>query len=568
LLQLAQIANLPGFGAQDFQTYLKAAWQEIQKKTGDKQPFKEFWKRSLQAGGIFQPFKPVKVALSPSIFSKNLDFQFNSDQDLILLPVNSGLHNSNARGGNKSWLLEIPHPVTQIAWDSWVEMHPETAIKYGIKHGELVDITTSQGSAKAAAFLFDGINPQTIAMPIGLGRTLMFPGYKSRRSKFRFLPVLESKSDRKPKKIEVGVNVATLLPFNTDSLSGDLAFTTPVTIKSTGIQATVAAVDGQYRADIESPAIDSRTGLGDRGQKGRGFIQTTTLDILSGKVEAEDHGHHLRKRQYTLSRKNKRSFYDPMDKNVKDHLAITGKEQPRYYDPYKWEMIVDLDKCTGCSACVVSCYAENNIPVVGKDRMVLGREMSWLRIERYFEHNQETNAIETYYSPQMCAQCDNAGCEPVCPVFATYQTPDGLNAMIYNRCVGTRYCSNNCIFKQRRFNFRTYDFPSPLHMQLNPAVTVREKGIMEKCTFCHQRIREQKDLVKDQGRDIRDGEIQTACQQACPADAITFGNVMDKNSLVSRRKSETKRGYVQLEELNYQPAVHYLKKINHNHRKA
>jgi len=168
----------------------------------------------------------------------------------------------------------------------------------------------------------------------------------------------------------------------------------------------------------------------------------------------------------------------------------------------------------------------------------------------------------------MCQQCDNAGCEPVCPVFATYQTPDGLNAMVYNRCVGTRYCSNNCVFKQRRFNWRSYQFPSPLHIQLNPAVSVRSKGVMEKCTFCVQRIREMKDLAKDRGRDVNDGEIQTACQQACPADAITFGNVMDKNSKIRQIKDKSGRKYIQLPELNFQPAITYLKKVNHNNRKA
>jgi molybdopterin-containing oxidoreductase family iron-sulfur binding subunit len=194
--------------------------------------------------------------------------------------------------------------------------------------------------------------------------------------------------------------------------------------------------------------------------------------------------------------------------------------------------------------------------------------MSWLRIERYFEKNQLTGRLETYYSPQMCQQCDNAGCEPVCPVFATYQTSDGLNAMIYNRCVGTRYCSNNCVYKQRRFNWRSYQFPSPLHMQLNPAVSVRGKGVMEKCTFCQQRIREMKDLAQDRGRDVNDGEIQTACQQACPADAISFGNIMDKNSQIRRIKEKSRRQYIQLPELNFQPAITYLKKVNPNNEKA
>jgi molybdopterin-containing oxidoreductase family iron-sulfur binding subunit len=164
----------------------------------------------------------------------------------------------------------------------------------------------------------------------------------------------------------------------------------------------------------------------------------------------------------------------------------------------------------------------------------------------------------------MCQQCDNAGCEPVCPVYATYHNPDGLNAQVYNRCVGTRYCSNNCAYKQRRFNWRSYDFPAPLNMQLNPEVTVREKGVMEKCTFCIQRIREAKDHAKDKGREIFDGEVQTACQQTCPTQAITFGNVSDNNTMLSKVKNNSKRGYLQLEELNYKPSITYLKKVTHS----
>jgi molybdopterin-containing oxidoreductase family iron-sulfur binding subunit len=278
--------------------------------------------------------------------------------------------------------------------------------------------------------------------------------------------------------------------------------------------------------------------------------------------------HHALQRFYTVNRKNKKSFYDPIAENVRKAVKKVGKQTPVYNDPYKWEMIIDLDRCTGCSACVAACYAENNIPLVGKDRSNVGREMSWLRIERYFEKNQQTGKLETYYSPQMCQQCDNAGCEPVCPVFATYQTPDGLNAMIYNRCVGSRYCSNNCVYKQRRFNWRSYQFPSPLHLQLNPAVSVRSKGVMEKCTFCQHRIREMKDLAKDRGRDVNDGEIQTACQQACPADAIRFGNILDKNSKIRQIKEKSRRQYIQLPELNFQPAITYLKKVNLKNRKA
>lgn len=358
------------------------------------------------------------------------------------------------------------------------------------------------------------------------------------------------------------------MDWRTDELSGDFVFAGQnVKIKSKGKKAYLVTMDGQYRKDIATPKIKDKTGFGDRGQKGRGLVQM--MAIADGKLHG-DHGggHHAKERFYTLDRKDKKSFYDPMPENVAGAVKKAGKKTPVYHDPYKWEMIIDLDRCIGCSSCVAACYAENNIPLVGKDRVNVGREMSWLRIERYFETNPETGRLETYYTPQMCQQCDNAGCEPVCPVQATYQTPDGLNAMVYNRCVGTRYCANNCAYKQRKFNWRSYEFPTPLHLQLNPAVSVRSKGVMEKCTFCQHRIREMKDVAKDQGRDVKDGEIQTACQQACPANAITFGNVVDKNSELAKLKEHNPRNYIQLPELNFLPAITYLKKVNHNGEKA
>jgi molybdopterin-containing oxidoreductase family iron-sulfur binding subunit len=229
-------------------------------------------------------------------------------------------------------------------------------------------------------------------------------------------------------------------------------------------------------------------------------------------------------------------------------------------------MTVDVDRCTGCSACVAACYAENNIPVVGKERNALGREMSWLRIERYLEG--EGDGTLTLLQPMFCQHCGNAGCEPVCPVYATYHSPDGLNAQIYNRCVGTRYCSNNCAYKVRRFNWFNYQFPAPLHMQLNPDVTVRSKGVMEKCTFCVQRIQRARMAANKEGRDLRDGEVTPACVQTCPSGALTFGNLADPESRVSKqaargeaKKQERVRQYEVLEELRQAPAVTYLRKV-------
>jgi len=229
--------------------------------------------------------------------------------------------------------------------------------------------------------------------------------------------------------------------------------------------------------------------------------------------------------------------------------------------PYRWGMSVDLNACTGCGACATACYAENNLAVVGEERCAGGREMSWLRVERFFTETAD-GGFQTTHLAEMCQHCGDAPCEPVCPVYAAYHNPEGLNVQVYNRCVGTRYCSNNCPYKQRRFNWFTYDFPYPLNLQLNPDVTVREKGVMEKCTFCVQRIDRAKVQAKEEGRLVHDGEITTACMGACPTDAIVFGNLKDPTSRVSKLAKGARRYHV-LEELNTRPAVTYLRDVTH-----
>ncbi len=224
---------------------------------------------------------------------------------------------------------------------------------------------------------------------------------------------------------------------------------------------------------------------------------------------------------------------------------------------HRWGMVIDTHACIGCNACTIACYAENNIPVVGREQMALGREMAWLRVEVYDEGDE---APDVRFLPMLCQQCDNAPCEPVCPVFATYHNPEGLNAQVYNRCVGTRYCSNNCPYKVRRFNWLQPQFPEPLNRQLNPNVTVRDAGVMEKCTFCVQRIQAAKFRADDEGRPLRDGDVVPACAQTCPTDAITFGDTNDPDSRVSAAVADA-RAYAVLEHLNTKPAVRYLKKI-------
>jgi Fe-S-cluster-containing dehydrogenase component len=234
---------------------------------------------------------------------------------------------------------------------------------------------------------------------------------------------------------------------------------------------------------------------------------------------------------------------------------------------HRWALAIDVNSCNGCQACVVACYAENNIPTVGPAQVTRGRSMSWIRIERY-EEALGGGPNDVRFVPMMCQQCTDAPCETVCPVYATYHNPEGLNAQVYNRCVGTRYCANNCPYKVRQFNWfdyaapekDTFCFPEPLNWQLNPDVTVRSKGVMEKCTFCVQRILEGKGEARDQDRALRDGEVRTACQQTCPSQAIVFGDLLDPGSAVSRLSADERRYWV-FNELNTKPAVTYLKKL-------
>ena len=225
--------------------------------------------------------------------------------------------------------------------------------------------------------------------------------------------------------------------------------------------------------------------------------------------------------------------------------------------PYKWEMVIDLDRCTGCEACVVACHAENNIRISGEDEAAAGRAINWIRIERYWE-GEFPNA-KVRFLPVLCQHCSNAPCEPVCPVYASYHTPDGLNAQVYNRCIGVRYCGNNCPYIARQFNWFDPKWDEPLTEQLNPDVTVRQNGIMEKCTFCVHRIRKGKETAEKECRRVRDGEVTPACVQSCPTSALIFGDRKDPTSRVAKLATSD-RGFHLLEDLGTEPAITYLKR--------
>ncbi len=309
-----------------------------------------------------------------------------------------------------------------------------------------------------------------------------------------------------------GVNPIDILPLSTDSLSGGFAWLS-TKVKASKVNKHEQFVQTQYTTT----------------QHDRNIAQAISLTELEKGPHHEEH--------------HEPDFYPP-----------------REYDRYRWGMAIDLQKCVGCGSCVTACYAENNVAFVGKEMVAKRRDMAWIRIERYFEESNNGAGFETRFLPMMCQQCGNAPCEPVCPVYATYHNPEGLNGMVYNRCVGTRYCANNCTYKVRKFNWYAYKWPEPLNWQLNPDVTVRSMGVMEKCSFCVQRIIHAKDIAKDDGRNVGDGEFKVACEQACPAEAIVFGNLEDHESRASKL-SQDARGYKVLAEVNTEPGITYLKKV-------
>ncbi|MBC8257848.1 MAG: 4Fe-4S dicluster domain-containing protein [SAR324 cluster bacterium] len=487
-------------GNSNYLDFLQDKWSKIQRELGDTRSFENFWISILENGGIYEKPKFARTALSRKVTAVKVSSpELVGQEGLTLLPTTSLLLGDGS-GANKPWLQEVPNPMSQIVWDSWVEINPDTAQKLGINDRAIIEVKTPHGSVQATAYYHFGIHRDAIAIPMGQGHQHsgeVADGF--------------------------GINVMQLLPGEFDN-AGNLSFV--------GVQAELKLINEKsYTVNTD----------GNARQLGREIAAATTVEELA---HPENHG---------SAHKRPTEFYP-------DRSETAG-----YYKPYRWGMTIDLDRCNGCSACVVACYAENNIPVVGKIRTAIGREMSWIRMERYIEGYGDD--FETRFSPMLCQQCGNAGCETVCPVYATYHNPEGLNAMIYNRCVGTRYCSNNCAYKVRRFNWFNYEFPAPLDQQLNSTITTREVGVMEKCTFCVQRIKTAKYDAKDLSRDLEDGEVLTACQQTCPTKAITFGNLMDPESKVAKsalRETADKRDrqYEVLAELNYKPAITYLKKVN------
>lgn len=293
-------------------------------------------------------------------------------------------------------------------------------------------------------------------------------------------------------------------------------------------------------------------------------LKVEKLEVLNEKIPlANTQGHHYMEGRPIVAEATLADYQKNEKAGIKSH-EIFSMWPKHSYTGYRWGMAIDLNTCTGCSACVTACQSENNIPVVGKQYVMQGREMHWMRIDRYY--NGDVDNPQVVVQPMLCQHCENAPCETVCPVVATVHSSEGTNDMVYNRCVGTRYCANNCPYKVRRFNWFNYSkVEAPMNMAFNPDVTVRVRGVMEKCSFCVQRIHGAKDVARAEKRKIRDGDVKTACQQACPTDAIVFGDMNDGNSQVSKLFA-SKRTYMVLDELNALPSVRYQTKIRNTEK--
>jgi len=429
----------------------------------------------------------------------------------------------DGRFANNGWLQEVPKQVTRMAWDNAALMSMETMAALKVEERDQIELSLNGQKVIFPVLMVPGHPDGVITVHLGGGRWFGRVGQYvgSDANKLRSVNAQWHQAGLSARKVDGKYDLCVTQVHDLDH-RGKLA-----------------------QSDLLHPADpNSATSLPGHESMERGVIRTATL------AEAQKNPGYAHEGNLLYETPPEDESFFPEDWRYDKTDKATGKIQNA------WGMSIDLNSCIGCNACVVSCYAENNIPVVGREQVKIGRKMDWIRIDTYFEG--DLHAPKAHFQPMLCQHCENAGCEQVCPVGATIHTPEGLNSMVYNRCVGTRYCSNNCPYKVRRFNFLLYsDFDTEsLKFQRNPDVSVRSRGVMEKCTYCVQRIQAVKIEADKAGRAIEDGEIVTACQQACPTDAIVFGNINDKSSRVAKRKAE-ERNYQVLADLNYKPRTSY-----------
>ncbi len=473
----------------DFADWLRQRWQELQRQSNAGGDFAIFWQQALQAGGVWLQPSAVNVELQAAAGRFTPPVAPPQQTERAQLWLWPSLHLFDGRLANRAWLQEMPHPVSTIAWGSWLDIHPRQAKSLGVEEGDLLEIATATGLVTTPVRISEEVTEETVALLLGQGHTAS------------------------------GLSVARGHGVNPFLLFGA---ETPETFPAITLRRT---------GKSDPPVYLSAS----REQQQRELLQTVSLAEM------------------------RRGAHTP-GLILPTPAGYTGGDlyPPHKHKKHRWAMAIDLHRCIGCHACSVACYAENNIPVLGRAALQKGREMAWLRVPPY---RLADDPKKLAWLPLACQHCDAAPCEPVCPVFAAVHNEEGLNAQIYNRCIGTRYCSNNCPYKVRRFNWFNIVWRKPLELQLNPDVTVRSRGVMEKCTFCVQRIRRVEHRARLENRPIRDGEVVPACMQTCPARVFAFGDLHDRNSEVYRIFTEHPRRYQVLQELNTKPAVAYLKKV-------
>jgi molybdopterin-containing oxidoreductase family iron-sulfur binding subunit len=397
---------------------------------------------------------------------------------------------------NNGWLQELPKPMSKMTWDNPLLMSPRMAEQMKIASKDMVRVEINGKSLDLPVWIQAGHPDNSVTIFLGYGRRMA--GRVGN---------------------EVGFDIYPLRYSATPWIASG---------KVTKIAGTYVLASTQGYQSMD-------TGDGERP-----LLKTANLEEYKKEAEFDEE-----------KPKDNETLYPPYDYK---------SPSPSGAEHYAWGMAIDLNKCIGCNNCIIACQSENNIPVVGKEQVNRGRHMHWLRVDAYYEGDRENP--KAHFQPVPCMQCENAPCELVCPVGATTHSTEGLNDMIYNRCVGTRYCSNNCPYKVRRFNFFLFqDWDTPqFKMMRNPDVTVRSRGVMEKCTYCVQRITHARIKSEEQNGKIPDGELQTACQQSCPANAIVFGDINDPNSMVSKWKAKS-RNYGLLDDLNTRPRTTYLADI-------
>ncbi len=575
---------LTGRGSRDDYNIVREYWQTRAAGLGGAN-FETWWRKALNDGIIAGTQAKAKSVSVGSLSSQpsapvisGLEITFHPDPYI-----------RDGRDANNGWLQELPRPMTKITWDNAALLSVNTARKLNLNNYEMVKITTGGASLEMPVWIMPGQPDDSVAVHLGYGRTRVG---------------------------KVGEGTG----FDTYTLrsSTGLWFAGGVKIEKTnGKLFTLAITQEHHRLDTTipgAPASGQKRGEGSKSDTmdsfhDRDIIRVMTLDELKKKAQGghghddghgeavegghgDDHGKAAAGAHGDDHGKTPKGNHadeahgEGQDKKghggghhahpnlmppvwPSDRLSVDANGVPEY-DPKPegyagnpvpaWSMAIDLNTCIGCNACTAACQAENNISVVGKDEVIRGREMHWIRIDRYYRG--DVSNPESYHQPVACMHCEKAPCEPVCPVAATAHSAEGINEMTYNRCVGTKYCSNNCPYKVRRFNYLQYSQQdtTSLQMMANPDVTVRSRGVMEKCTFCIQRINEVRVQAEKENRPIRDGELKTACQQVCPTNAIIFGNVTDKKSAIYAAKAEP-HNYSLLEELNTLPRTTYLAKL-------